>query len=100
MSGINGCPVCGAEPLMMVSWCDEPSPSFVSGIVEPAYAAIQCPSCGLRVMSGRFGEDGQGDAAARDAAMHDAMRRWRGLSWEDPEASNNDDNAHRKSNQV
>jgi DNA-directed RNA polymerase subunit RPC12/RpoP len=75
------CPICGAEPFMMVSWNDDPHPNYVNGIIEPAYAGIQCPDCGLRVMSGRFGEDGQHDMAARDDARRDAVRRWRGLSY-------------------
>lgn len=71
---------------MMVSWNDDPHPNYVNGIIEPAYAGIQCPDCGLRVMSGRFGEDGQHDMAARDDARRDAARRWRGLSYRGLEA--------------
>lgn len=80
------CPICGAEPYMMVSWSEDLDPNFVNGIVEPAYAAIRCHRCGLSVMSRRFGEDGQRDMAARDDARRDAARRWRGLSYRGLEA--------------
>lgn len=80
------CPICGAEPYMLVSWSEDPNPYIVNGIVEPASAAIRCPACGLSVTSRSFGEDGEHDMAARDDARRDAARRWRGLSYRGLEA--------------
>lgn len=80
------CPICGAEPYMMVSWNEDLDNEYRCVPVEPALAVIRCHRCGLSVESRRFGEDGQRDMAARDDARRDAARRWRGLSYRGLEA--------------
>lgn len=75
------CPICGAEPYMLVSWSEDLDNEYCFVTNEPARAVIRCHRCGLAVMSRRFGEDGQHDMAARDDARRDAARRWRGLSY-------------------
>lgn len=86
MSDRLTCPICGAEPYMMVSW-DEDLDNECCCVPEvPARAVIRCHRCGLSVMSRRFGEDGQRDLAAREDARRDAARMWRGLSYRGLEA--------------
>lgn len=80
------CPICGAEPYMMVSWDEDLDNEYCCVPEVPARAVIRCHRCGLAVMSMRFGEDGQLDLAAREDARRDAARRWRGLSYRGLEA--------------